>query len=118
MEDLNLSGCWKSVLHVLVIFSVALCRNPYEPPAIKASSHILAIDGFINVGAGTVSQFMLTRSLSLLDSLTDLPELGAQVSIQSAAGTSYPLVDLNGNGTYSSETLTLNPTQKYRLNVT
>jgi hypothetical protein len=118
MEDLKMSGFRKSVLIVLVVFSVTLCRKPYEPPAIKASSHILAIDGVINVGANSTTQFVLTRSLSLLDSLTDLPELGAQVAIQSASGTSYPLVDLSGNGTYISETLNLDPGQKYQLNVT
>ena len=113
-----MSGYWKSVLVVVTIFSVLKCRKPYEPPAIKASSHILAIDGVIDMGANSSTQFVLTRSRSLLDSVTDLPELGAEVMIRSAAGTSYPLTDFANNGTYITEPLNLDPGQKYQLAVT
>jgi len=113
-----MSGYWKSVLVVVTIFSVLMCRKAYEPPAIKASSHILAIDGVINVGANSSTQFVLTRSRSLLDSVTDLPELGAEVMIRSATGTSYPLIDTGGNGIYVSVLLNLDPGQKYQLAVT
>jgi Domain of unknown function (DUF4249) len=117
-EGLNMLGYWKSVLVVATIFSVLMCRKPYEPPAIKASSHILAIDGVINIGANNSTQFVLTRSRSLLDSVTDLPELGAQVMIRSAAGTSYPLFDTGENGMYVSEPLNLDAGQKYQLALT
>jgi len=117
-EGLNMSGYWKSVLVVATIFSVLMCRKPYEPPAIKASSHILAIDGVIDIGANSSTQFVLTRSRSLLDSVTDLPELGAQVMIQSAAGANYPLIDTGANGIYVSDPLNLDPGQKYQLAVT
>jgi hypothetical protein len=111
-------GFWKRVLVILVIFSAVMCRKSYEPPEIKASSHILAIDGVINMGAGSSSQFVLTRSRSLLDSVTDLPELGAQVMIRDAAGISYPLIDSGTNGIYISDPLNLDPGQKYQLSVT
>jgi Domain of unknown function (DUF4249) len=113
-----MSGFWKCALVVLFIISVPKCRKAYEPKEIKASSHILAIDGVINVGANSSTQFVLTRSRSLLDSVTDLPELGAQVMIQSAAGTNYPLIDTGTNGIYVSEPLNLDPGQKYQLLVT
>ena len=113
-----MSGFWKSVLIVITIFSVLTCRKAYEPPAIKASSHILAIDGVINVGANSSTQFVLTRSRCLLDSVTDLPELGAAVIIQSSSGTSYPLIDTGANGIYVSEPLNLDPGLKYQLAVT
>ena len=63
-----------------------MCRKPYEPPAIKASNHFLAVDGFINTGTIAVTTITLTRSLNLLDSVPILPELNAQVSIQSGNG--------------------------------
>ncbi len=113
-----MSGFWKCALIVLVICSVLRCRKSYEPPEIRASSHILAIDGVINMGANSSSQFILTRSRSLLDSVTDLPELGAQVQIRSATGASYPLIDTGNNGTYVSVPLNLDPAQKYDLAVT
>jgi hypothetical protein len=114
-EGLIMSGFWKSVLVVVTVFSVLMCRKAYEPPAIKASSHILSIDGVINIGAISSTQFVLTRSRSLLDSVTDLPELGADVMIRSGAGTSYPLIDTGANGIYVSEPLNLDPGQKYQL---
>jgi hypothetical protein len=113
-----MSGHWKSVLVVVTIFFAVMCRKSYEPAAIKASSHILAVDGVINTGANSSTQFVLTRSRSLLDSVTDLPELGAQVLIQSAAGTIYQLIDTGANGIYVSELLNLDPIQKYQLKVT
>src|SRR4249920_3459312 len=100
-----MSGSWKCALVVLCIISAPMCRKAYEPKEIKASSHILAIDGVINVGANSTTQFVLTRSRSLLDSVTDLPELGPEVMIRSAGGTSYPLIDTGANGTYISEPL-------------
>jgi hypothetical protein len=111
-------GLRKWTIVITILFSVLQCRKPYEPPEIKASSHILAIDGVINMGANSSTQFVLTRSRSLLDSVTDLPELGAQVTIRSASGTSYPLTDFANNGTYISDPLNLDPGQKYQLAVT
>ncbi len=113
-----MSGFWRSALVILFIISVPMCRKPYEPPEIKASSHILAIDGVINMGANSSSQFVLTRSRSLVDSVTDLPELGAEVIIRSVAGTSYFLADTGGNGVYISAPLNLDAGQKYQLAVT
>jgi len=113
-----MSGYWKSVLIIGTVVFLSMCRKAYEPPAIKASSHILAVDGVINVGANSSTQIVLTRSRSLLDSVTDLPELGADVTIRSATGASYPLMDTAGNGTYISQTLNLDPQQKYQLAVT
>jgi hypothetical protein len=67
----KLSGLWKYVL-VTMILPVINCRKPYEPPAIKSSNHILAVDGLINTGAGNSSRFILTRSRSLLDSTAEI----------------------------------------------
>jgi Domain of unknown function (DUF4249) len=113
-----MTGSWKYAMAILFIVTVSNCRKSYEPSEIKASSHILAIDGVINIGANSSSQFVLTRSRSLIDSVTDLPELGAQVMIRSAAGAIYPLIDTGGNGTYVSQPLSLDAGQKYQLLVT
>src|SRR4051812_11160835 len=113
-----MSGYWKSVLIIGSVVSVSMCRKAYEPPAIKTSSHILAVDGVINVGANSSTQIILTRSRSLLDSVTDLPELGAEVTIRNATGASYSLFDTARNGTYVSQPLNLDPQQKYQLAVT
>jgi Domain of unknown function (DUF4249) len=113
-----MTGSWKCALVVLLIITAPMCRKSFEPKEIKVATHMLAIDGVINVGANSSSQFVLTRSRSLLDSVTDQPELGADVTINGAAGTSYPLIDTGANGIYVSEPLNLDPGQKYQLLVT
>lgn len=100
-----------------MILPSLLCRKPYEPPVLKSSSHILAVDGLINTGPNSVSQFILSRSRSLLDSATDLPELGAEVFILSEGGSMYPLNDTGQHGIYVSGILNLDPHGRYRLSV-
>jgi hypothetical protein len=100
------------------IFGTAMCRKAYDPPAIKASNHFLAIDGVINTGKNSTTTFRLSRSVSLADTLPYIPELNAQVLIQTVNGPAYPLKDTGTNGIYVSEPLTLDPTQQYQLSVT
>lgn len=100
-----------------ILLSTVMCRKPYEPPAIKEVNHFLAVDGFINTGPFSVTKIIVGRSLNLMDSVTNLPELNAQVSIQSADGASYPLFDTGYNGIYVSAQLNLDPGQKYQLSV-
>ena len=114
MRELKL----KYFIIVSMSLCTVMCRKPYEPAAIKASNHFLAADGVINTAAYSPSRFILSRSLNLLDSVTDLPELGAEVLIQSADGASFPLIDTGANGIYVSAPLTLDPSQKYRLAIT
>lgn len=110
-------GRLRHLFFSLVCLCLMQCRKPYEPPAIKSSSHILAVDGFINTGPFSVSSFTLTRSLNLSDLVPIQPELNAQVMIQSSNGASFPLVDTGHNGVYVSSTLTLDPSLLYQLSV-
>lgn len=108
----------KYVTLLAVIFLVIRCRKPYNPPVIKASNHFVAVDGVINIGANGSSRFILSRSRNLQDSATNLPELGAQLLIQSTGGGSFPLIDTGGNGIYVSAPLNLDPSQQYQLSIT
>ena len=108
----------KYLLLVLLSLCLAKCRKPYEPPAIKASNHFLAVDGFINTGPFGVTTITLTRSLNLSDSVPILPELNAQVMIKSSDGVLFPLVDTGSNGVYVSSTLNLDPSLQYQVTVT
>jgi hypothetical protein len=100
------------------VFGTTRCRKPYEPPAIKASNHFLAIDGVINTGTFTSSIFKITRSVSLVDTLPYIPELHAQVFIKSGNGNLFPLSDTGSNGIYVSAIINLDKTQQYQLSVT
>jgi hypothetical protein len=112
------AGRLKYFLLAGIVLSSLMCRKSYEPPAIKASNHFLAVDGFINTGSFSTTTINLSRSLNLLDSIPNLPELNAQVQIQSANGAVFPLTDTGFNGTYVSAQLSLDPIQKYQLSVT
>ncbi len=106
-----------SILIAGMILTMVMCRKPYVPSAIRASNHFLAVDGFINTGPFSSSTITLTRSLNLLDSVPDIPELNAQVLIRSSNGASFPLIDTGGNGIYVSTLLTLDLGQQYQLSV-
>ena len=102
---------------LMICLTMFRCRKPYNPPAIKASNHILAADGFINTTPFGVTTITLTRSLNLTDTIPILPELGAQVMIQSSDGNAFPLVDTGMTGVYISNQLTLDTSLQYRLSV-
>lgn len=111
-------GRLRNFLLLFIICLTAMCRKSYEPPAIRASNHILAIDGVINTGANGITTIVVNRSLNLQDTVPDRPELGAAVQIQSENGAAFPLADTGANGIYVSAPLTLDPALKYRLSVT
>jgi hypothetical protein len=111
-------GIQKYFIIAGILLSMVMCRKPYEPPAIKASNHFLAIDGFINTGAFSSTTITLSRSLNLLDSVPNIPELNALVMIQTPNGASFTLADTGNNGIYVSAPLTLDPSQKYLVSVT
>ncbi len=71
---------------------------------IKASNHFLAVDGVINTGVNGISTLYLSRSLNLLDTLPNIPELNAVVMIVASNGTMYSLVDTGTNGNVCQRT--------------
>ena len=102
---------------LLLVVLLWRCRQPYDPPAIKGTNQYLVVDGFIDIGAGTVTTFKINRTRNLGDSTaTGIPELHAQVSIVgSRSGASWPLTDITNNGTYTSTPLTLDYTDKFSI---
>ncbi len=108
----------KCSLIVFLLFITARCRKSYDPPAIAASNHFLAVDGVINTGLNGVSVFTLTRSLNLSDTVTNIPERNALLTIAGASGSSFQLTDSNNNGIYYSAPLSLNVAEQYQLLIT
>src|ERR1700722_1616359 len=97
---------------LLLTPGLAACRQAYSPPAITAANNYFVVDGFINIGANTVTTFNLNRSRNLGDStVTGIPELSAVASIVSSSGASYPLTDTANTRIYSSAPLNLDITQ-------
>jgi hypothetical protein len=102
-----------------LVLSLPECKQVYEPPAIKSNNNYLVVDGFINIGADTITSIRLNRTKELSDTASGfVPELHAQVAVVSSTGASYVLQDTANTGMYSSGTLSLDPSLQYRLAIT
>src|SRR5206468_1712058 len=106
----------KRILYLLfVLIEAAACKKQITiAPSAKVTSY-LVVDG--NISSGDSTTITLRRTVNLDSNARTNPELGAVVTVESAAGASYKLTG-KGNGTYVSAPLSLSATEKYSLKVT
>ena len=90
------------------------CKKAYTPAIFTTGDNYLVVDGFINTNAGGITSIVLSRTKNLTDTVVSIPERNAVVSIQSAAGATYPLPE-TGNGVYNSHALTLAAGGQYKV---
>src|SRR5258706_5889592 len=93
------------------------CKKAYEPAILKSDNSFLVVNGFININVAGATTIQLSRTLKLTDTVTLIPELNADISIESESGGIYPLHQAGDDGTYSSDQTTLSNSAKYRLNI-
>jgi hypothetical protein len=103
-------------LLLLLMAGGTRCKKAYEPPEITTNHNFLVVNGVINANASSQTIISLSRTRSLNDTVTFIPENGAQVRIESDANDSYFLQEA-GNGDYKSDELTLATSKNYRLNI-
>ncbi|MGZ8524990.1 MAG: DUF4249 domain-containing protein [Chitinophagaceae bacterium] len=111
----------KKKLQILCIISLGIlsliaCKKFYEPPVIKAETNFLVVDGTISCGNDAITTITLSRTKRLNDSILFEPELNALVFIEQETGASF-FVPEQGNGTYQTQPLTLDPDKNYRLKI-
>lgn len=95
------------------------CKKPYEPPVIKVSNNFLVVDGIINMTTNGVTSIRVDRTRNLSDTVPGgIPELKAKVAIVAGNGSTYPLLDSGNTGLYSSQPMTLDITQSYKVTIT
>ncbi|MGK2862780.1 MAG: DUF4249 domain-containing protein [Chitinophagaceae bacterium] len=104
---------WIILLSVLWLIA---CKKPYDPPEIKIATNFLVIDGSITCGNDAVTTIVLSRTTNLGDSLVFNPELNASVFIEQEQGNTFPVTGQRA-GTYQTQSLSLDPTKKYRLKI-
>jgi hypothetical protein len=104
----------KTVHCLLLLFVLGACKEKYNSPYHLPPAGYLVVEGFINVGNGPTN-ISLSR-VTTLDSPVIIPQTGAQVSVESQEGSSYPLSEL-GNGKYSISQIPVDLTQQYRLQI-
>ena len=91
------------------------CKDPYVSPYKSPVTGYLVVEGYIS--GNSISQFMLSRTISLPGDSTLPTENGATVLIQGSDNSSYPLTG-TGNGVYTTgDTLKLNTQLQYRLSI-
>ncbi len=88
------------------------CVTPYMPEVPAATQDSLVVNGFINSQGVTTIQ--LTHSLALTATKAPTTEAKATVTIQAQSGQRFTLTE-SPAGTYTSASLTLNPTLTYKL---
>jgi hypothetical protein len=105
---------WPHVL--LIVLLLTGCKKAFNPPGVLSDTNkYLVIDGIINTGND--STFIRLSRTKKFDTVIVIDkEMGAQVSVESDANNSYPLLEINP-GTYSAAPLTLDNSHKYRLRI-
>jgi hypothetical protein len=98
----------------LLLICTAACKDKYNPEIHFPSSGELVVEGFINSGTGPTT-ISLSRSAAI-DHITEIPEPGAKIEVQSEPGVSYPLSE-QANGNYTINELLLDSSLKYRLHI-
>jgi len=108
------------VKYIILFISIACiglrCTKPYNPAVVAGNNNYLVVEGNINTGTDSTT-ILLSRTTNIASGITTLPEPGATVVIQDNQNGSYSLHS-NGNGSYTSALLTLDPTRMYRLSIT
>jgi len=108
---------WKYILLIVGISYIGLrCAKPYNPSVVAGNNNYLVVEGNINTGTDSTT-INLSRTTNIASGITSLPELNAAVTIQDNENVSYSL-NTNGDGSYTSALLTLDPARMYRLSIT
>ncbi len=102
----------------LAYILVALCtwsgKVGYVPPTSGKTVNYLVVDAVLNSGSQTTIN--LSRTRSLVDSVNNIPELNAQVTVEGNGSDIFPIYG-QGNGQYIADYLYLNPSEQYRLHI-
>jgi hypothetical protein len=98
---------------IITLFVLAACREEYQPQVTQQNLNYLVVEGIINPDSTTV---MLSRTRTINDTTTLIPEPNAVVFIQGERGSSY-LMTTRPGGIYTIGTLPLDLTDKYRLKI-
>ncbi len=111
------SSYFTKTTYIIIAGTLAFtcCTKPYNPPAVKAATGYLVVEGLIDAGADT-TKFQLSHTVSLGSDSTIAPVTGAIVTIQGNDNTTYALTG-NSAGIYWAPPLNLNTTKEYRIDI-
>jgi len=100
----------------LIGFFATGCKIEYRPSVQSPATGYLVAEGFINSGTEPTT-ITLSRTIKVYDdSATNVGEHSALINIEGENNESYPLYE-TGDGIYTSSSLQLNSSKKYRLKI-
>ena len=101
------------VTGILLVYSLAACRERYGLPLEASREGLLVVEG--NILNGDTTKIRLSRT-SPISERTLIPETGANVQIEGDDNSVYHLAEAEP-GLYKSDFLTLNNANRYRLKI-
>lgn len=105
------------VLLVLVLVTIASCKDPFIPNLKFKKTNFLAVEGYINVGTDVVTTIRLSRTVPVNTTFTEpLLETKASIFIEDNEDNIFPLTETEP-GVYISGILTLPVNKEYRLRI-
>lgn len=90
------------------------CKERYEPLAVMNVNHFLVVEGFIN--SNGITSIRLSRTIRLSDTARQIPETGAQVTVEGDNNTFY-LLQESEIGKYTSSQVSLPDLSLCRLRI-
>jgi hypothetical protein len=105
---------WGAYLIISVYLFIAGCVKPFTSPPLSQNLNHLVVEG--NIGIGSPTKIKLSRTSNINDTLTLMPELNAQLFVQSESGNTYPL-DPVEDGLYQTSNGPSSFNDKYSLRI-
>ncbi|WP_461791329.1 DUF4249 domain-containing protein [Pedobacter sp.] len=99
---------------LILIFFIG-CKEKFSPDLKENNQNLLVVEGLITLGSER-TQIKLSRTVSLSQNVTSIPENGASVTIEDNANQIYSLAE-KGLGVYESAVLNLISGKKYRVRI-
>lgn len=106
----------KLLLGSLVVITGFECREEYVPAIVSSADSNLVVEAVLNAGAGPTS-IRLSRTFKLDDTARLRGELNAVVVVEGKDNTTR-LLNMTGDGIYTSSNLNLVLNTEYRLKIT
>lgn len=103
----------KYLVTILILFSLAGCKERYGLPMEAAKENLLVVEG--NILTGDTTKIRLSRTSAIGDRVL-IAEKGAHLEIEGEDNSLYPLAE-SDSGVYKSDLLTLGNGVRYRLKI-
>lgn len=111
-------GARYRLVFLLFLLMVLLwaCREPFEAEIPGANTGFIVVDGYIDVGANSITYIKLSRTTPVNEKAFFMPEQGALVTIEDEESNIFPLSEVSP-GNYKSLPLSLPQAKSYRLRI-